>query len=63
MVVHKAGNGVAVSTGLLAYFKAIPWPEIAGFLSAVWLLIQIGSWVWKHRGAIRQFLRFRRDRQ
>lgn len=29
-------------TGLASYFHAVPWPEIAGFLSCLALSIQLG---------------------
>lgn len=40
-------DGAAITAGLLAFFKAVPWPEIAGFLSCVWLVLQIGHWLWR----------------
>jgi hypothetical protein len=40
-------DGAAVLTGVLSFFKAVPWPEIAGFLSCVWLVLQIGHWIYR----------------
>ena len=31
----------ALGAGILSFFKAIPWPEIAAFLSAVYLLVRL----------------------
>lgn len=39
----------AIGVGLLSAFNAIPWANIAGFLSVIWLLMQMW-WAWKaHR--------------
>lgn len=38
---------LAIGGGLLSYFKAVPWPDVAGFLSCVWLLVQLGHWIYK----------------
>ena len=37
---------VVVPTGLLAYFKMIPWPEIAAFLAVVYTGLRIGELLW-----------------
>lgn len=42
-----AVNAGAAATGGLAFFKVVPWPEIAGFLSACWLTIQLATWARK----------------
>jgi hypothetical protein len=40
-------DATAVSTGFLAFFKAIPWPEIAAFCSAMYLIGRFLRWLWK----------------
>lgn len=43
---------VAVPTTFLGYFKAIPWPEIAACLGAIYTALRIGEWMvsrWKKR--------------
>ena len=35
----------AVSTAALSFFKAIPWPEIAAFLAAVYTLCRLLGWL------------------
>lgn len=37
---NKADAG-AVATAFLAFFKVIPWPEIAAFLAAVYTFIRL----------------------
>ena len=39
--VKHAADALAATTGVGAFFSAIPWPEIAGFLSAVWMLTRL----------------------
>ena len=39
----------ALGAGILSFFKAIPWPEIAAFLSAVYLLVRI-FFILKNKG-------------
>lgn len=45
----KVGDYVAIPTAVLSFFKVVPWPEIAAFLSAVYLLIRIW-YVLKNKG-------------
>jgi hypothetical protein len=40
----KAGSA---ATGLLAFFKAVPWPDVAGFVSVVWVLLQAGYFIYQ----------------
>ena len=37
----------AVGTGGLSFFKVIPWPEIAAFCSAMYLIGRFILWLWK----------------
>lgn len=41
---QKADVG-AVSIAALSFFKAIPWPEIAAFLAAVYTLCRLVGWL------------------
>jgi hypothetical protein len=34
-------DGAAVGTAVLAFFKVIPWPEIAAFLAAVYTFLRL----------------------
>lgn len=47
------GDVVAISSAALAYFKAIPWPEIAACLAALYTLLRIvellAGWVKKRK--------------
>lgn len=40
------GDVVAVSTAALAYFKAIPWAEIAAFLACIYTALRIAEMLW-----------------
>ena len=42
---HKA-DAVAVGSGLLAWLKWVPWPELAGALSVLYMLLRIGEKVY-----------------
>jgi hypothetical protein len=42
----KADAG-AVGTAALAFFKVIPWPEIAAFLAAVYTFLRLLTWGFK----------------
>lgn len=46
---HPVGDTTAVTAAILSFFKVIPWPEIAAFLSALYLLIRI-YYVLKNKG-------------
>jgi hypothetical protein len=50
---QKSGaDVVAVSTSALAYFKAIPWPELAACAAFLWTVLRIGEMVygwWKKK--------------
>jgi hypothetical protein len=35
----------AISAGGLAFFQSIPWPEIAGFLSSIWILTRLYEYI------------------
>ena len=37
----------AAGTGFLAFFKVIPWPEIAAFCSVAYFVARFVRWVWK----------------
>ena len=39
--VKAKADVVAIPTGFVAYFKVIPWPEIAGALAALYTLLRI----------------------
>lgn len=41
---QKADVG-AVSLAALSFFKAIPWPEIAAFLAAVYTFCRLVGWL------------------
>lgn len=43
----KVGDVTAVVTAFLSFFKAIPWPEIAAFLAAVYTAMRIADYVWQ----------------
>lgn len=45
--VLNVGAPPAAVTGIMAFFDKIPWPEIAAFLSCVWLAMQIGLTIYK----------------
>jgi hypothetical protein len=48
-------DALAVGTGAVAYFKAIPWPEIAGALSCLYLTLRIIGWLWdRYKGRATQ---------
>lgn len=36
----------AIGTGAASFFHAIPWSEIAGFLSVIYLVLRIGEMLW-----------------
>lgn len=36
----------AVGAGFAAYFQAIPWTEVAGFLSSVYIALRIAETLW-----------------
>jgi hypothetical protein len=38
-------DGLSVSAAVGAFFSAIPWPEIAGFLSSVWIVTRLYEYV------------------
>jgi hypothetical protein len=52
--IKHALDGAAVTTAGLSFFKVIPWAEVAGFLSSVYLLLQLWMFFyhkrWKRRG-------------
>lgn len=48
--VKAKGDVAAVGTSALAYFKAIPWPELAAALAAVYTLLRIVEWFWDRFG-------------
>jgi hypothetical protein len=49
--VKATGDVCAVSTATLAFFKAIPWPEIAACLAAIYTAIRIAELCWSwYRG-------------
>jgi hypothetical protein len=39
--IKHAVDAAATVTGIGAFFNTIPWPEIAGFLSTIWLLTRL----------------------
>ena len=41
----KIDAGAAATAGL-AWFQAIPWSDIAAFLTCVWILLRIAEWAW-----------------
>jgi hypothetical protein len=46
-ITKHAISGLSVSTAFAAFFDAIPWPQIAAFLSCVWLAFQIADFIYK----------------
>ena len=51
--VKAKADVIAVPTGLLAMFSAIPWAEVAGFLSCIYLGLRIielvAGWIKKKK--------------
>jgi hypothetical protein len=41
------GDVAAVSSAVAAFFKLIPWPEIAAFLACVYTALRIVEWGWE----------------
>jgi hypothetical protein len=42
----EKGDVAAIATAFFAFFKVIPWPEIAAFAACVYTLLRIGELVW-----------------
>lgn len=48
-MIKTGADGTAVTTAFLAFFKMVPWPEIAAFLSVIYISIRI-VFVLKNKG-------------
>jgi hypothetical protein len=42
-------DAAAIATAILSFLKAIPWPEVAAFCSAVYMVLRI-YYVLKNKG-------------
>jgi uncharacterized protein involved in response to NO len=42
----KTADTSAIVVAMLSFFKAIPWPEIAAFLAAVYTLVRLLEWAY-----------------
>lgn len=49
VAVKVPADATAVSVSALSFFQVIPWPSIAGFLSALYVLVRL-YFVIKNRG-------------
>ncbi len=41
-----AGDAVAVTGALASFFNAIPWSQVAGFVSAIYLAVRLSFYLW-----------------
>lgn len=48
----NVADGAVAGTAALAFFKAIPWPEISAFLASVYMLLRLVGMIvrwWKRK--------------
>lgn len=38
-------DGFSVTAAMAAFFEAVPWPEIAAFLSCIWIMTRLYEWI------------------